>query len=449
MPNTISQILLETGGSAYEFLFLMLLAVWEFIRVWWWVPLPFILFHYFKFFWKWWRVQFWYEKNIKFILLEIKPPKEVLTPIKGMETVFSGFWHLYDPPNPREKWLEGKDQMGLSLEIVSLGGESHFFIRIPEGSRDLIESVIYAQYPDAEINEVEDYTKNVPQDLPNKEWNMWGTDYELLKEDIYPIKTYSKFFEESPFAPKEEKRIDPVSALLEGMAKFKPGEQLWVQIIIKPVAYGIDDDYVKRGQAEVDILAKRTTPGKPYRPLLLDALDMMITGEPKKEEEAKKEEIIPVEMRMTPGEREVVAGIEEKISKYAFETSIRFVHLGKIDDYFGARKAIPMGFFDQYCTTNLNAMKPWSKTITKVHTVWFFFLDKRRAYTRKRTMFRNYVNRFGPLFPSDSEKGSFILNIEELASMFHFPGKMVTSAPGFSRVESRRGEAPSGLPVEE
>jgi len=31
-----------------------------------------------------------------------------------------------------------------------------------------------------------------------------GCDYETIKPDIYPIKTYSKFFEESP-AAKEEK----------------------------------------------------------------------------------------------------------------------------------------------------------------------------------------------------------------------------------------------------
>ncbi len=421
-------------------------VLWEFIKSWWWVFAPFILFAPFRFFWLQWRNDVWCTKNVKMILLEIKPPKEVLTPIKGMEVVFSGLWHLYDPPNPREKWLDGKMQLPLGLEMVSIGGESHFFIRCPEGNRDLVESNLYSQYPDLEITEVQDYTKFVPQDMPNKDWEMWGCDYELLKDDVYPIKTYSKFFEEKPEIAKEEKRIDPMSSLLEGMAKFKPGEQLWIQIIAVPMSTYVEDDYAKRGQIEVDKLVKRPKP-KPSKPIIQEAIEVMVTGEPSKEEE-KKEEIIPPEMKLTPGEREVVSAIEQKVGKYAFKCSIRFIHLGKRDVYFGGKKTIPMGFFDQFSTSNLNGLKPWLKTITKKYTFWLWFLDKRRVYMRKRNMFRNYVNRFGPFFPKDAGKRVFVLNIEELASLYHFPGRMVTAAPSISRVEAKKGEAPPGLPTE-
>lgn len=370
-------------------------------------------------------------------------PREVVRPLKAMETVFSGLWQLYDPPNPREKWLEGKVQLSLVLEIVSLGGDIHFFIRVPEGARKLVESSIYSQYPEAEISEAEDYTKYVPHDIPNKDWDLWGADYELLKEDVYPIKTYTKFFEERPEVTLEEKRIDPLAQLLEGLATLKPGEQLWVQIICQPIT-PLENDYVSRGRAIADKIARRALPPKPA-PLMLEAAEVLISGKiPGQKEEPK--ELIPPEMKLTPGEREVLAAIEEKIGKYAFMTNIRFIYLARRDAYFGAAKALPMSFFNQFSTQNLNGLKPWPKTITKVHTISTWFLDKRRVYLRKRKLFRNYVRRLTPLFPRPG--GTFVMNIEELATLFHFPGAVVARAPFVPRVEVKKGEAPPGLPTE-
>jgi len=51
-----------------------------------------------------------------------------------------------------------------------------------------------------------------------------------------------------------------------------------------------------------------------------------------------------------------------------------------------------------------------------------------------------------PLFPGAG--GTFILNTEELASLFHFPGRAVAPVPFVSRIEAKKGEAPPGLPIE-
>ena len=40
----------------------------------------------------------------------------------------------------------------------------------------------------------------------------------------------------------------------------------------------------------------------------------------------------------------------------------------------------------------------------------------------------------------------FVLNTEELATLFHLPG-MVSATPTFGRVESKKGQAPANLPV--
>lgn len=420
-----------------------LALAWGVLETWWWVALPFIFFKPLTFLWLWWRRQIWLSQ-VKRINLEVRVPRETLRPLRAMENVFSGLWQIYDPPNPREKWLEGKVQLSLGLELVGIGGDIHFIIRIPEGSRKNVESIIYSQYPDAEISVAEDYTKYVPQDIPNKDWDIWGCDYQLLKDDVYPIKTYARFFEERPDVAVEEKRIDPLSQLLEGMATLKPGEQLWVQILAEPIT-PLEEDYVKRGRAVADKIARRTAPPA-QKSLIQEGIGVMVTGKTPGEMPEQKE-LIPPEMKLTPGEREVLGAIEEKVGKYAFRCNIRFIYIASRDVYFGPAKAIAMGFFTQFSTQNLNGLKPWSKTITKVHTITTWFLDRRRVYLRKRKLLRNYIQRLTPLFPRLG--GTFVLNIEELATIYHFPaGRAVAPAPTIPRVEVKKGEAPPGLPME-
>lgn len=413
-------------------------TAWQIFEAWWWVALPFLLWRPFEFFWLYSRSERW-DSTIKRIVLEIKMPIEVLKPIKAMEQVFAGFHGIHDVITWREKWLEGQFQLSIALEIVSIDGEAHFFIRTPERDRKIIESNIYSQYPEAEIFEVDDYTKNVPQDIPNKDWDLFGMGFENTKPDPYPIKTYPSF--EGDIEPKEEKRVDPLAGLMEGMAALRPGEQLWVQIIAKPVRNEVP--WVKQGQELRDKLARR--PDKPKsKSLIWEAAEVLVSG-PSKTAEAVRE-VIPPEMKLTPGERTVLQAIEEKIGKFGYSCYIRFIYLGKRDIFFKPMARIPYGFFKEISTENLGGVKPEKKTLTKVKSVPFWFLDGRRVYMRKRKLFRYYQKRLPPLFPRPG--GTYIFNTEELATLYHFPSRMVAPAPGVPRVEAKKGEPPPGLPIE-
>ena len=447
-------------------------TAWQILKLWWWLPIPFILWKPFLFLWLWWRNDTWMKKQ-KFVLLEIKIPEEILKPMRAMETVMLGLRQtIYQPPDDWwEKWIEGLMQLSYSFEIASIGGEPHFFIRIPEPMRDSAESLIYSQYPDAEIYLADDYTKYVPNDIPSKDWDMWGGDYRPLKPNPYPIKTYIDF--ETEREAKEEKRIDPLAGLLEAMAKINPGEQLWVQFMAKPIT---DEDipWITEGEKIRDELAKREEEKKPS--FIGEAINLLFKGVPpgyeqKREYTAEttskggerkgkisvgpkspKKEIIPAEMRMTPGERDVITGIEKKISKPGFRISSRFIYLGKKDVFFKPKLRLVFGYFAAYGTENLNYLAPWGKTLTKIHKSWFLPLNlirDRRLYLRKRKLFRKYKGRIYPLFPAPGKwPSSFVLNVEELASMYHFPGRGAAPAPFIKRVETRKGEAPPGLPVE-
>ena len=442
------------GNVNWSSLYLTLNSFLLIIKIWWWAVLPFLLWEPFKYFWKWWRNEVWLKTVFKPVVLEIRIPKESIKPIRAMENVMAAIHGVaYQPPDWWEKWFEGQLQTGVSFDIISIGGEIHFYIRFFKAYRDGIEAAIYSQYPEAEIQEVDDYVKYVPQDIPNKDWDLWATDYLLAKKSPYPIKTYPKFETEQEKEP--EKVVDPVANLLEGFAKIKPGEQFWIQMRTTPLSepdhnhsYGA---FLKEGEKIRDSVAKRPEVPKP-KPMLQDAATILISGKVPGVDDVKKEEfIIAPEMRMTPGEKDIVTAIENKISKPVFSTGIRFIYLGKRDVFFKPNFRLGFNFFNCYATANLNALFPWGDALTKIHKSWFLPLNlllPRRHYLRCRKLFRQYKERFNFLFPRmGGDKGVFILNTEELASLFHFPSWRVSPVAGVSRVEAKKG-APSEIPTE-
>jgi len=421
-------------------------VIWIFIKSWWWILPPFVLWRKFLFFYLEWRQEIWSRKQ-KYIMLEIKMPREVKRPFKAMEQVFSSWWMLYDPPDWWEKWIDGKYQLSMFIEIVSLGGEIHFFIYAPEPVRNLIESSLYAQYPEAEVSLAEDYTKLVPQDIPNEEWDIWGCDYEMTKPDVYPIKTYQAFFEESQ-ALKEEKRVDPLAELLEGMSKLKPQEFAWVQIRLKPIT-NADNNFKDRAQKIVNKLLRRPTQEIKLPPIIKEAFDLLIFGKLPGEKVKKEAQLIPPEMQLSPGEREIVAAIEHKVSKPMFECWIRFVIMGKKGIFYKPNLKNILGFFANFNTEHLNGLKPWGKSITKVKkyergfTNIFFY--EPLLYLKKRRIFKRYIKRLPLFYPHPGKH--FILNTEELATVFHCIGREAVPAPEIQRIESKRSEPPPNLPT--
>ncbi len=426
---------------------------WQIIKSWWWLPIPFILWKPFSFLYLWWRNTVFLSDK-EFVLFEITMPRDVLKPIRAMETVMDHLWQIvYDPANWWEKWIEGKILLSYSFEIVAESNTIHFFIRTLKSNKDSVEAAIYSQYPEAEISIVDDYTKYVPADIPNKEWDIWGADYRLLKDTIYPIKTYKDF--ETEHEAVEEKRIDPVANLLEAAAKVGPGEQLWIQIVAKPVT-DAEVPWISKGKGMRDKLAQRKAP-PPEKSIIQGMSDVLIFGQPPSSGGEKKDEVIPPEMKLTPGERDIMSAIERKMSKRGFETSIRFVYLGKKDVFYKPKIRLALSFFAAFGSEGLNMLVPYGQPlITKIVKSVFLplnLLRKRRLYLRQREMFKKYKARLRPFFPksdppSASKKSVFILNTEEIASIFHFPGRRVAPAPFIKRIEAKKGEAPPNLPTE-
>jgi hypothetical protein len=431
--------------------------IWSIFKNWWWFFLPIILYFPAKFLHLWWGREEWYKKQGKWILLEIKPPKEILKPFRAMEDILSVVWTVIDTPNWREFWCEGMWPISpywFSFEILGKEGEVHFFVRIREAWRNLFESTFYSHYPEMEITLADDYTKDVPHDIPNEKWDLYGEDFYFLKDDPYPIKTYSAFFEERPEVMKEEKRIDPMNSLLESLSKIQSGEQVWFQIVCGPIIES-HIPLIKMGREIADKIARR--PKKPVlKPMLQEAAELLITGKPPEEKKVAEAEIIPPEMKLTPGEKRILTAIENKISKYSFKVWIRTIYLYKKDEpHFYGNYKIARAYMAHFSDADLNAFKYWGPTRTRIH-YWF---RRQRLYLRKRKIFKSYIERFPslyprwsgkPLFPFGPAKGKdyVILNTEELATIFHFPAAAAPLPPEVPRVEAKKGGPPPELPVE-
>ena len=414
---------------------------WAIFLNWWWLIPPLLLWKPAVFHWLWWRKEIWSSKQ-KNIILEIRIPRENPKPVKAMELVFTGLWQIWAEPNWIEKWWDGQSLLSYSFDVVSVDGIPHFYIRCNKSTKGIVETHIYSQFPEAEIFEVDDYVKKVPQDIPNKEWDLWGTDYKLTNKNCYPIKTYSDFEMEKK-DDKEEKRIDPISSLLEGMGSLKKGEQIWLQIRARPIMN--EKPWIKEGKEEIDRLVGRKKPLR-ITSILEDIITIIIGGSLKGEE--KKSETMPPEMKLTRGERDIVTGIEKKISKIGYEVGIRYIYLAQKDAMVKPNLRLPMSYFTNF-GTNINALVPDGKTIPKVRKKWYdpFWFPKRRLYIKKRRIFRKYIGRLPYNFPLPG--GTFVLNAEELASIWHFPSKTLTPASQVPRVEAKKGEAPLNLPIED
>lgn len=418
----------------------------------WWVYMPIILF--FIAFDSWNDyIKDKYIKGLKWILLEVTPPPDVQKSPKIAENFFSGLHSVYSKPvTGRKRLLEGKVQDWYSFEIVGDEGDIHFYIRTLEGNRNVVESQIFAQYPEAEIKVVDsDYVNNLPTRLPDGEYDLFGAELIFTKPNPYPIKTYPFFEEEG--GKDEFKRTDPLAPLAEIMSAIGPGEHLWLQLVARPTGDGWAKD---EAQPVIDkILGKQPKApkggvGDEVVSFLDKGMNTTITffgggafTPPEKKEEKKDTD----PSKLTPGQKFVLEQVENKANKLAFKAGHRFLYIARKDVFNRGRISSVIGMFKQLYSNQMNTFKPNGKVDTdpKGALAWFFpketgFGKAKRVYRRKKEIYEAYRDRKFVEQPN-------IMSTEEMATVFHLPGINV-KAPSLPRVEAKKGQPPVSLPTE-
>lgn len=384
----------------------------------------------------------------EWIVLSISIPKytekDPGQSLSAVENIFAHLAGAHAPATWTEKWMQGKFQDPISLEIISVEGRVQFVIRCLRQLRDLVEASIFAQYPTAEIAEVEDYAKAIPQWYPDREWDLYGTEMVPVKPtSFYPLRTYPEFEHSISGELK-----DPISVLLEAFSRLGPGEQAWVQLLALPID---QKEYQDKG---MDLIKKLKGESTAKPPSLLEkivlgpfefffsVMNAMVSSAPATP--AKGKDANPLQAKifnLSPGERKVLEAVENKVSKIGFQAKIRFVYAAKKNVFKKPRIVSSfVGFIKQMNTNNMLALKPEAKYVGMNGGLWFF--NQRRNNFRKNRMISNYCGRsvWNGMPP-------FYLCTEELATLWHFPHTFQVKAPQLQKHEVRSAEPPLNLPI--
>lgn len=390
-----------------------------------------------------------YLGAIDYVFLAINVPKQTEQPPKAVENfflhmtgIFSGKGTLVD------RFWKGKLQDRFSCELISRGGFVQFYVRIAAKYRPLLEASIFAQYPDAEITETTDYVLDVPQYWPDETHDMWGSELVLTRPYVYPIKTYISFEDKLSGTFK-----DPLATLFEYLSTLKKGEQAWIQIAL----VATDNTWHKNGLDEVKRLIGQKVSHKGSS---IDTLTKGMFGWFVNLAHEFTKELFgfagsgptatgpgaggpnyPSLMQfLSPGEKTVLEQVQMKSGKPGFLTKIRLVYLAPREIFMKQRAmAGLLGAFKQFSILDLNTftMDDCSKVSAN-----YFFVPQRIA-RRQNKLMRAYKNR-----SAVGGHPPYVLNAEELATLWHFP-MIDVAAPLLSKTASRRGEPPKTLPLHE
>ncbi len=385
--------------------------------------------------------------------------EQIYSALHGLEGNYGFIDYMFGRPKPR-----------ISLEIASVKNVIQFFIWAPKKYKNVIESQIYAQYPDVEISEVEDYTKEAfaifEVDVPKISSSV-SDSAELVEYDskagtlnaresrsamrgavtaelgfseawVYPIKRYPQFEDKLTRLATE-----PLAGITATLSKLNAtDEQAWIQITMEPigdwsrkrglkclkiVTNGLFDSVFWLNTLATKIyLARGFWKRFFYTPLYL--LFWMIRGfrtldlPSGKSNSAHDDDELDEQTSRNHDREDPITAAVDKVTRLMFDTNIRIVYIPRPENRDLAEVKLNeiAGSFKQFNLPNLNNLEIRS-------------INKNNIQTLRRYQQRLVVN-------------PMILNAEELATIYHMPA-MDVGTPNVFWVNSRRLEPPHDLPV--
>lgn len=310
--------------------------------------------------------------------------------IAAAETFFSAVAGLKSEKGFK-KWLLGKNDQ-FSFEIVMHQKLIKFYAAVPRHLQDFLQQQMSAAYPDAFIEEVEDYNIFSPKGV------ILGSYLTLKRESAFPIKTYRKLDK------------DPLDSLTNVLSKLPEDEGAVFQFLVRSAPSGWRARGVKIAQnMQQGMSLEEAVSGKKKSSI------KEIAGLSDKNEQPEKER------RLSPQEEEVVKGLEEKASKGGLEVCVRLMVSGSNAATAQTTLANMINAFSQYNIYQYG--NSFAKSVPK---------------SKKKI-----VQRF--IYRAFNEQMVSVLNAEEMASLWHLPTPW-TETPNIKWLGARRGAVPSGVP---
>lgn len=322
------------------------------------------------------------------VLLKILVPKNNEKTPLAAENLFAALHGIFRP--------DAQFNEHISFEVISQDKAIEFYVNCPTDLRDFIEGQIYAQYPNVDIREVNDYAR---ADLADRKVAV--TELALNKPDVFPIKTFQNF------------EVDPLASITGVLSHMGDNEAVWLQTLVRPIS----DSWQNKAFGYVAAARSGNLRGGNIFSLIIKGLvDVLKPPAPAKPAGGGGAAKLPA------GQEAALKAIEEKATKLGYSVKIRIVVLAPDATTAMAKINAISGSYKQFNTININGFKV-GKTVTDPEAIETYRL-------------REFA-------PDDG----MIMNIEELASVYHFPNASVET-PNIVWAGAKKGEPPASLPIE-
>jgi len=349
------------------------------------------------------------EMVLFLVMMPKNPPKkegeqqkEEKMMIAQMEQVFANFLFL-------KKRKMFQDPPCCAFEIASQLGSSDisFYAAVPKYLESVFEKYVQGVYPNAVVDKVpQDYTVFEPQGATA------GAYLKLSESSLFPISTYQSL------------ETDPLALVTNNLSKISNDEGGAVQVLIRPLSRL---NLRKKGEKalkeiregkSVKMAAERSSVwGLAY---FMELIDELLVRGPK---DSKRREIESLGKEKEQGfDQKGYDAIQNKIQKQPFEVNIRVVASAQSEERAEEILNHLTSAFSQFSLSAINS------------------LEVKEVYKRE---LQKLVYDFS--FRNFNRKQSNILNLEELASVYHFPTHYIET-PYVKAAKSATFPPPADLP---
>jgi len=326
--------------------------------------------------------------------------KEEKAIISQMEQIFANFLYLKKP-----KMFQ--TDPCIAFEIASQIGSSDisFYVAVPKYLESVFEKYVQGVYPNAVVDKVpQDYTVFEPQGVTT------GAYLQLSESSLFPISTYQTL----------EK--DPLSVVTNNLSKISANEGAALQILIRPLS---QSNLRKTGEKAL----KKIREGKSVREAVTRAgsnfliedfetmTDVFFARDVK-----TKETSLPSTDKEKGFDQKGYDAIQSKIQKQPFEANIRIVASAQTGSRAEEILSHLTSAFGQYSLSAINS------------------LETKEVYKKE---LRKLIYDFS--FRNFNKSHSSILNLEELASIYHFPTQYIET-PYIKASKASNAAPPVDLP---
>ncbi len=317
------------------------------------------------------------------------------------ETIFAAIGGLRAQRGFRH-WLLGRTDH-FSFEVVANHNKIAFYVAVPKREARYLEQQIHAHYPEAMIEEVEDYNSF------NLKSQVVAGYLKTTKRFLFPLKTY------------QEMEIDPMNSLISVLSKLDKEESLAIQYVVRSAR----SSWHRKVRRAVYRINQKNSVNEGLRynwfHIIWPFFSDIFHSSKKNKQDLKTTPEAP--KKLTAIEEEMLKKIEEKNSKAGLNVNLRVIASAKTKEQANVYLEDIASAFSEY--NNFTYGNSFSRVNKKAP--------------------EKIINDF--IYRRFKEGISFLLNSEELASIYHLPLSS-TETPNVLWLTAKSSAAPATIPNE-